>query len=195
MKSPEIKMHDKMRLSLLVDKFWWDNQTSILPDEAKKLSIKLTSRKRFSRSNLVIRGDENFCRNFEELSTGYTSYFLRAVTVSKRGIYLHYTNLNDRKLRGSIRCNCVKGLRLEFEIPRADPENTYKSIMEYDEDRVLGKILRIWEYTNGEEHCLTVMEDGMSAVETREYVLHLRLELGIGDNLHRTIKRLYVNVI
>ena len=170
-KRNEFKFYDHMRLGWSMDKCWWNNQKSISANETKALGIKLLSHKRFSRSNMVIKGDEYFCDNFSEQSTGSEQFFLREVSACVgKGIYLYYSNLNDRKRRGCIRCNCVKGLRLELEIPRANSKNAYNCIMEYDKDPVLGKILRVWEYADDAEYCLTILEDG-SAIETRERCL------------------------
>jgi hypothetical protein len=40
--------------------------------------------------------------------------------------------------------------------------------VEFDEDHILGKIIRIWEYANGEEYSLTLLRSGYS-IETRKY--------------------------
>ena len=135
-----------------------ENTFGLTPGRKKKYGIKITSSRRFSRSNLLLRGCERFKSDFLEQSTGCLDFFLYSVDVTGSGIFLHYRSIK-RKEYGKIRCNPVKGLRLELEILRKTSECPEKYIMEYDEDRVLGKILRVWEYVNGVERKLTILED------------------------------------
>ena len=126
---------------------------------AKSYGIKLTSCKKFSNSNLLIRGCDEFKTNFKETSTGYTDYILRSISITTLGIFMHYRK-HKTDYSGKIVCKRVKGLRLELEVPRHDLGKAQKYILEYDEDRVLGKLLRIWEYTGDLEKKLTMLEDG-----------------------------------
>ena len=135
------------------------NVFGLAPELMQRYGIKVASRKRFSRSNLVIRGSEKFVSNFLEQSTGYADFFLYDVVLTTSGIFLHYRTTVKREY-GKIMCKPVVGLRLELEIPKKDSDCAEKYIMEYDEDQVFGKLLRIWEYIDGVENKLTMLEDG-----------------------------------
>ena len=126
---------------------------------AKKTGMKMISRQKFSRSNLLIRGSEEFCNDFKELSKGDSDFPLCKISVTTSGINLHYLGDGSRK-SAKIICNRVVGLKLEFEVSRANSANIERYVMEYDEDRILGKLLRIWEYIEGAERKLTMLEDG-----------------------------------
>jgi|GEM_PF-6997856 len=127
---------------------------------AKFGGIKMIARKRFCRSNLIIHSCEDFLDNYEEFSKGYSSYALCDVTVTTSGIILKYKNRTDWNRGGRVRCRKTVGLRLELEAPRLDSDKADSYVLEYDEDCILGKILRIWEHTSNGDRQLVMLEDG-----------------------------------
>ena len=129
------------------------------PDRAEKHEIKLIAHRRFSPSNLTIHGSEEFCKNYLEASSGYGEFYLFEVEISHGWLHLRYRG--DSGHYGTIKCKRVTGLSLEFEIKRVDSEKTDKCLLEYDNDRFLGKLIRIWERKDSpEERRITILEDG-----------------------------------
>ena len=121
--------------------------------------IRIVSSKRFCLSNLWASRPktEALKQSFKEFSAGCPNYEIRQVVIEQGGIFLSYRS-NDGLVR--VVTKEIVGLRLEFEIKRVDPSKDERIIMEYDEDRVLGKLLRIWFYRNGRESKCTKLEDG-----------------------------------
>ena len=137
-----------------------ENTFGFAPEHIEKYGIKIVSRKKFITNSLTVRGCEKFIHNFKEQSAGYLDFFLYEVTVTPSGIFLHYQTYTSHDY-GKIRCKPVKGFLIELEVPRENADHTERYVIECDEDKVLGKLLRVSEFVDGTENRLTILEDGL----------------------------------
>ena len=121
----------------------------------KNFEVKFTPLKKFYRRNLKplhFFGDEPE-QLYEEVISSNGGYKLSHLTAEVSKITMSFIGPVIGKDGFTVEFKPVVGTTLGFEVPDLIPEQAGKYLLEYDQDRSLGKILRVHEELNNGTIC------------------------------------------